>query len=168
MHVKFTHKIMLSRNLEMLLLFDSERHRSVTSAKVISLLLSLLRWTWQWLDQTIILQRIHNLSPLLYEDKRDSVNALTRWQTDYWLLHIYERRIIVIILNYLKVCYNGTTMLYRLLFIQGKAYWLFKIHCIPSWAVWQINLDFTPNSGILVYREREQQVNYLNNYTQFR
>jgi len=55
-------------------------------------------------------------------------------------------------------------MLYRLLFIQGKAYWLaFKIHPIPSWAVWQLYLDFIPNLRVLIYGDREGQVNYLNN-----
>jgi hypothetical protein len=33
-------------------------------------------------------------------------------------------RIIVIEYNYYKDCCNDTTMLYRLLFVQGKAYWL--------------------------------------------
>ena len=46
-------------------------------------------------------------------------------------------------------------MLYRLLFIQGKAYLLvFKIYFISSWAVWQLYLDFIPNLRILIYRER--------------
>ena len=55
-------------------------------------------------------------------------------------------------------------MLYRLLFIQGKAYWLvFKIHLISSWAVCKLYLDFIPNLRVLIYGEREGQVNYLNN-----
>jgi len=53
-------------------------------------------------------------------------------------------------------------MLYRLLFIQGKAYWLvYKIHLISSWAVWQLYLDFIPHLHILIYEKG--QVNYLNN-----
>jgi len=55
-------------------------------------------------------------------------------------------------------------MLYRLLFIQGKAYWLvLKIHFISSWAVWQFHLDVIPNLRIKIYRDRKGQVNYLNN-----
>jgi len=55
-------------------------------------------------------------------------------------------------------------MLYRLLFIQGKAYWLvFEIHFISSWVAWQLYLDFIPNLRVLIYRERKGQVNYLNN-----
>jgi hypothetical protein len=70
----------------------------------------------------------------------------------------------VIEYNYYKYCCNNTTMLYRLLFIQGKAYLLvFKIHSISSWAVWQLYLDFIPNLRILIYRERVKQVNYLSN-----
>jgi len=70
----------------------------------------------------------------------------------------------VIEYNYYKDCYNDTTMLYRLLFIQGKEYWLvFKIYFIPSWAVWQLYLDFIPNLRFLIYRDRKGKVNYLNN-----
>jgi hypothetical protein len=44
---------------------------------------------------------------------------------------IYNWRIIVIEYKCYSDCCNGTTMLYRLLFFQGKAYWLvFKIHFI--------------------------------------
>jgi len=48
-------------------------------------------------------------------------------------------------------------MLYRLLFIQGKAYWLvFKIHFISSWEFWQIYLDFIPpNLRVLIYIDRK-------------
>ena len=59
--------------------------------------------------------------------------------------------------NYYKDCCNDITMLYSLLFIQVKAYWLvFKIHFIPSWAVRQLYLDFIPKLRVLIYREREK------------
>jgi len=64
----------------------------------------------------------------------------------------------VIEYNYYKDYFNDNTMLYRLLFIQGKAYWLvFKIHFISSWAVWQLYLDFIPKLRVLIYRERERE-----------
>jgi len=55
-------------------------------------------------------------------------------------------------------------MLYRLLFIEGKAYWLvFWIHFISSWEVGQLYLDFIPNLRVLIYRDTKGQVNYLYN-----
>ena len=47
-------------------------------------------------------------------------------------------------------------MLYRLMFIQGKAYWLvLKIHFISNWAVWQLYLDFISNLRVVIYRDRK-------------
>jgi len=55
-------------------------------------------------------------------------------------------------------------MLYRVLYIQGKAYCLvFKIRFISSWAVWQLYFDFIPNLRFLIYRDTVKQVSYLNN-----
>jgi len=76
---------------------------------------------------------------------------------------MYDWRIIVIEYNYYKDYFNDTTMLYRLRFIQGKAYWLvFKIHFISSWVVRQLYLDFVPKFTrfdlyIYIYIERERE-----------
>jgi len=67
---------------------------------------------------------MHYLSPPLYKAKRNPVKALTRKQIDHRLLRIHDRRDIVVWYGYYKDCYNSTTMLYGLLFIQGKANWL--------------------------------------------
>ena len=69
MHIKFTHGIMLGRDLEILLMYiqeeiDQSQPQVSNTYQFITLYYA---WTLQWSDPIIILSRMHDLSPLLYK-----------------------------------------------------------------------------------------------------